>query len=364
MATGSLAADFPRDIDGLTAEWLTDVLRRDGAVDRGTAVRAFNAILLSDGVGQTGVVARLSLSYDGGQGPASLIAKLATADEGRRKASVVSRLYGREVGFYAQVAPHVDLRAPHAYFTGLDEAGEFFLLLLEDFPNHRPGDQVAGSTRREAEFAMREMARLHAPFWDKPIPVEMPQVGHPPMPMYEKAWAETVRSFGDYMSDAFKALRDPFLASVGALDAWKEASPATLVHGDFKADNLLFADDGNSATLVALDWQAIFRGKAMVDVAYYITHNMGVEDRRSCEQQLIDAYLAELAERGVDYPHDAAVADYRVALAYLLTYAIWICGINVVDHPRAIARKRKLMERISASIDDWRLAEILPFNRA
>lgn len=353
-------AAFPTDIDQISEEWLTGTLHADGAIAQDVSVTGYEAEFLSDGVGQTGVVARLRLDYTGGTGPETVVVKYATGDATRRKAAVMAQLYSREVSFYAKIAPHVDLRSPHAYFAAIDANEEFFLLVLEDFPGHIPGDQVAGSSRQDAEIAMRQMARLHAPYWEKDIPVPIEEQQLPPQTLFADGWDELERTYGDYMSSELKALRDPLLTSLDPLLRWKFASPATLTHGDFKADNLLLGDRDGPDPIVALDWQAMGRNKSMLDVAYYITHNMAVEERRACELALIDAYLEELRSYGVDYVRDDALADYRIALAYLLLYLIFICGVNVIDHPRAIERKRRLNERVSASTADWRLGEILP----
>lgn len=354
------AAAFPTDIDQISDEWLTGMLRADGAIAPDVSVRNSEAEFLSDGVGQTGIVARLWLKYSNGTGPETVVVKYATNDAARRKAAVTAQLYSREVGFYRQIAPHADLKAPHPYFAAIDDNEEYFMLVLEDFPDHRPGDQVEGSSPAEARLAMRQLARLHAPYWNRELPIHVDERNATPVATFARGWEELEQSYADFMSAELKALREPLLSSLNTLTKWKGAAPATLIHGDFKADNLLF-NAHDKHPLVALDWQAMGRSKAMLDVAYYITHNMTVDARRTHESALIDIYLQELNSYGVNYRRAEADRDYRLSLAYLLFYLIFICGINVVDHPRAIERKKRLNERVSASIADWKVGDLLPF---
>ena len=319
------------------------------------------------GLGQTGEVARLVPRYvdtegTASRGPVSIVAKVATSNEARRKASMRVALYEREVNFYKHVADKVSLKSPRSYFADVDPDGEFFMLLLEDFPHHRAGDQIEGTSRDEAVLGIEQLAKLHAPFWNKPLPVQMVERRQPrPVDRYRVAWEIMERSFGDCMSAKFRAMRDAWLASVDALAAWSIAAPRTVRHGDFKADNLLFAPCSEADAIVALDWQSVSLSKAVTDVAYFITHNMGVEKRKAHEQELLRLYAERIGEYGVDYPWAVLIDEYRTALLSNLSYIVHICGVNVNSNPKAIIRKQRLVERISSSIEDWNLVELLPF---
>jgi hypothetical protein len=73
------------------------------------------------------------------QAPTSVFAKFATSDAARRKASQTIGLYQREVNFYNVLAKGANVRAPACYFAKTTSDGEFFALILEDFPNrHAP----------------------------------------------------------------------------------------------------------------------------------------------------------------------------------------------------------------------------------
>ena len=55
------------------------------------------------------------------------------------------------------------------------------------------------------------------------------------------------------------------------LDSLAEA-PTTMIHGDWRADNLFFEPDG---TVAAVDFQLIGTGRAAYDLAYMVTMSIG-----------------------------------------------------------------------------------------
>jgi aminoglycoside/choline kinase family phosphotransferase len=72
-----------------------------------------------------------------------------------------------------------------------------------------------------------------------------------------------------------------------------------LCHGDFRLDNLFFANGAGHAPLTVLDWQISFKGNGAYDLAYFISQSLNTDDRRSAEKALIDRYVAVLADNGV-----------------------------------------------------------------
>ena len=86
--------------DDLTAEWLAEVLS-SGSVASFAVARI--------GTGQMSENYRVSLRYQDGDdsGPASVIAKFASADPTSRETGVRLGAYEREVRFYQELAPRI-----------------------------------------------------------------------------------------------------------------------------------------------------------------------------------------------------------------------------------------------------------------
>ena len=96
------------------------------------------------------------------------------------------------------------------------------------------------------------------------------------------------------------------------------ASPhATLVHGDFKAMNVMLPPDGAAATTAPLliDFASTGVGLGMQDLAMLLAHSVAPSTLADGGQaRLIDAYLTALEERGVTgYDRPTAMRHFHLA---------------------------------------------------
>jgi hypothetical protein len=355
---------FPHTAGEITTGWLTEVLRRDHRLDDDSWVAGVAVEDLSVGFGQTSDTTRVRLELGGSPpdgAPRSLVGKFATTEPARRAASVSAHLYENEVRFYRDVSPGLTTAVPHCYLAEIDEQGEFFALLVEDFADHRPGDETVGASLAEARRAVSQMVTLHGPYWGRAAESGARPWTMLPQDRVSAAWPVMVETFGELLPDPVLAMEDRFLASLPALHDRMGAEPCTLVHGDFRLDNLLF-DPAAGDRIVVLDWQAVHTGKGIRDFAYFVAHSVATDDRRAGEEELLRSYLEQLAAFGVDYRFDTAWHDYRVAQLYLFSIVLWITGVNVNSNERALRRKRALVERACAALLDVDALALLPFS--
>lgn len=347
--------DFPELPGAVDAAWLTEVFRQAGRLEPGQRVAEFALEPIGGGFGQTGDAARITLRYEPGApgaAPASAFIKFATTDPRRRAASQRLGLYRREVDFYRRLVGHTKVRAPLCYFAGVSPAGDYATLVLEDFPDHRPGDDLLGLRPHEAERVVDLLVDLHAPFWGG-----VDKLGLEPLVMgsraqFEPAWQEMEDRFGDQLAEPVRREGERFLNAIDGLQAWLLSAPATLGHGDLKLDNLLFGPSEEDP-IVAVDWQAVRPQRGIRDFGYAISHSMDVEDRRASERALLQRYLDGLARHGIDYPLAEAEQDYRIAMLFDFLTVIYITGVNINTNERANRRKRKLLERTTTALLDW-----------
>jgi aminoglycoside phosphotransferase (APT) family kinase protein len=89
------------------------------------------------------------------------------------------------------------------------------------------------------------------------------------------------------------------LAGVLASELALDDAPQTIVHRDFRVDNLLFGDGATAPPVTVVDWQTVGRGPAASDVAYFLGASLRSAERRAHERELLALYLDELARRGV-----------------------------------------------------------------
>ncbi|KAG5808202.1 hypothetical protein H9Q74_014438 [Fusarium xylarioides] len=82
-----------------------------------------------------------------------------------------------------------------------------------------------------------------------------------------------------------------------------------LIHGEDHVDNTLIANDGTPGFI---DWQGLQYGPSVLDLAYFLTGVLTVEDRRNHEPSLIDTYLEALnREEGPKLMREDLWDDYR-----------------------------------------------------
>lgn len=358
---------IPASIDALTPPWLTASLRA-GAVLRDASVVSVDAQLLSEGVGFIGQVVRLSLTYDRLEpgAPATIIAKLPTLDEGGRTLGALYGLYERELSFYRDLAAEVPVRTPRSYYSAGDAAAVRYVLLLEDLASFGVlGDQVRACTLEDATAAIQTLARFHAWSWEHPRLTSTPwlQLGIDIVEgaltqVYPTAWPRTIELFGDQMTPAIRAAI-PTLGERGMslMDRYR-AGPFTIIHGDYRADNLLFAPGGEVAVL---DWQSPNKSFAAYDIAYFISGSISEEMMRQHGERLLHAYHDAIVAGGVKgYTYDRFYEDYVGSLlAYLAIFAVSGGTIDTANE-RGLELFRVIFHRLAAAITDTDALSMLP----
>jgi hypothetical protein len=299
-------------VDDLTPEWLSMALAAGGT---DCTVRSVASERI--GTGQIGTSYRLTLGYDSGDagGPSALVAKLAGGDAAAR--ARVAAGYEKEVGFYVDIAPTVDVRTPRSWYSAISDDHTAFTLLLDDLHPAQPGVQASGCSPELAAVSLVNLAGLHAPRWNDPSLLEVPYLAPTGPELAELVEAALIAATDDFI-DQYRVELDPLDATTlretaRVHRAWQAARPTpfTVTHGDYRLDNLMFHPDGDVVT--ALDWQTVTTGPPGRDVAYFLGTSLEVGVRRAHEDALIATYHAALRDRGVsDYNASTCFKDYRL----------------------------------------------------
>lgn len=351
---------FPRGPDDITTDWLSDTV--------GAAVSSFEVEQIGIGVGLLGRLYRLKLSGDDTL-PASVIAKFPTLDETARMNVIEPlRFYEKEVRFYQQASEEFPVATPLAYFAEFDPATGDFALLLEDLCEGRMADQVSGCHVTDAETAVDAMTALHAHSWDGKRFDEMPWLpsySDPPFPqvitgMYKQAWPRALELVGDRLTEEIRDFGDRYEGLVQWFMDELTHEPLAFCHGDFRLDNLFFGARDGKPPVTIVDWQICFRGRAGYDLGYFVSQSLTAEDRRACEEGLINRYVKGLADRGVDYPREELVKDYKRTVAYCFIYPIVSAGQIEVTNERHLQLLNGMLDRAVEAIVDVGALELLP----
>jgi aminoglycoside/choline kinase family phosphotransferase len=287
----------------LTREWLSTALAAD--------VRSVRAERI--GTGQTSSTYRLRIDADGM--PETIVAKLAEGDDDARRR--VATGHRSEVGFYSELAPTLGVRVPACWYAAISEDGTRFTLLLEDLSPRTAGRQADGCSPAQAAAAVRNLARLHASRWNDET---LRNVGFlVPLTSQRAAFlADLVKDAADrfiarYAGHLCDADKTTLHEVAEALAGWQVGypEPFSVIHGDYRLDNLMFHPvDGE---VVAVDWQTAAVALPARDLAYFIGISLPTQQRRAGEDDLVRTYHQQLQEQGaISYSYDRCMADYRV----------------------------------------------------
>ena len=297
----------------LTAGFLTDCLA--GCLG-GSTVAAVEAVPV--GTGQVSDTFRLHLTYvrDGGatdEPPATLIAKVPAADPASRGAARAFRTYEIEASFYAQLAPGLPVALPACFYAAYDAEPDDYVVLLADIAAAQPGDQLAGLRPDDAAAAIAELAALHAAGWGNPHLAALPWLnrsGPDAAALLAAVVTDLYPGFRDRYADRLEpgttGLIEDFLPHIDRYLAGLD-EPRTIVHGDFRADNLLFGP----ARPVVLDWQTAGFGAGTGDLAYFLGSSLPVPVRQEHEEALVRLYHSGLASREVPLTWSECWDGYR-----------------------------------------------------
>lgn len=392
---------IPQTPEELGPAWLSGALHEGGWLTRG-AVRTVEAEPLGPVEGFTGQSLRLRLDYEPADagGPGTLIVKLPTAHAHNRASAEMWGLYEREIRFYRELAPGVPLRVPRHYYSAMDpgpsersrarsqklveslpafsvglvtpvfrwlasRSRRRYVLLLEDLAPARVGDQVGGCTTERAASALRAVAALHAAFWERQELDALEWLGVSSAPRLRQAiFRRRERRFSALYGDALEApipALARWLAEHGlVLHERMAAAPQTLLHGDFRLDNLFFDVRDEDVFVAAVDWQLTRRGRGTADVAYFLMGCLEAEEVAAAEEELLRVYHARLVEHGISaYPFAACWRDYQGSKLLNLQDIILSSDAWDVGDPRGAALAERYTRRLAALLASTELAGLI-----
>jgi hypothetical protein len=316
---------FPTTPGELTATWLTSALRTSGAIGS-SAVTGFTWGLVAE-QGAAGVVVRVSLDYDrpGPAAPASVAIKFATPHAPIRSVMHRFGLYRAEVEFYRQLSADAGIPTPRCYYADIDTQSGYFVLMIEDMKDSRPGDPLR-PTVPDVEVAIDHIAGFHARWWKHPRLRELDWLVYPEGPAFEARAAgvqlafsstvDTVRQrLGSRFPEVLSEACDRILAGWPAFVASRIPAAPTLVHRDYHAQQLFFPS-ARGGRFAVYDWQTLTIGCGADDVGRILAMGLRSADRAAHEHRLIDRYYAGLLQHGVsDYSAEQCMRDVRLGLA-------------------------------------------------
>lgn len=336
---------IPQRSEELTAEWFTEVLASGATV---ADVRLEN---IGADIGFMGEVHRCHLTWDGADTsdlPASVIVKTPTQVDANFAVGDGMQAYEREIVVYQTMRSTLGLPMPGFYFGAMDPnpapwldrpliflfdhlpirgvnwvirqflkvAGKSkrrYILVIEDIVDARPPTQLLGGSLDDAHRALDVLARFHAANWMRTEAIEaygkiwpLNRAARVFQASYLRNRDAFVERFGSVIGDGMMERLDEIQERSPEISSALAAEPWTLLHGDFRLDNLLFRPDD---TMVVIDLQGVSSGRPAFDVAYFITTALTAEHLDE-EERLLRTYHDALIEAGVSsYSWEQLVRD-------------------------------------------------------
>lgn len=327
MPIAGLEVGLPATIDDVDADWMTRVLRTSGAIDGDTTVTSANVEPFQVGVGLLGQLARATLTYEGGEGPATVIVKWPIDVPHQRGMADAMNVYEREARFYSELEPRSDLRAAKVHAAMIADDKSQSMIVMEDLSALRQADRFEGVTWDEAVTAVRTLARFHAGWHESPELEEISEVWYSLMnPLYnvilpqfiEAGWEPCQRHKPDLLDEDLIAFGNDWAELLPAMQRQLTTSP-TMIHADWRADNMFIDDEGE---LVMIDFQLTGVGNGAYDLGYFVSQSVEREVRSGRERELVQIYVDELAANGVERDVEQVWFDFRVAIGFCFIYGI------------------------------------------
>jgi aminoglycoside phosphotransferase (APT) family kinase protein len=180
---------------------------------------------------------------------------------------------------------------------------------------------------------VRQAAALHAPSWHNPGMLDRewlqpnPAIHAQVKALFPQAQAIFRERYADVLEPEYMALCEALAEHTATTDRAPEK--VSLVHGDFRLDNLLFDIRGGAEEIAVLDWQTLTIGNGLTDLGYLLGCGIGNALRPQHERELVDLYCAEMTAYGVPLTRDEVWRDYVVGALHGVSTAIFSAAFVV-----------------------------------
>lgn len=196
------------------------------------------------------------------------------------------------------------------------------LLLLEEINPARSIDQIQGLSFGELSSVAKSIGAVHARFWNSN---QLHKIKALPLHQYNRAHETRRHAQGFFKHCRSLLTQKDFQRIPGFLPIIAQAlhqargRPITLLHGDLRADNLLFV----RSKVFILDWQIASRGLGAFDLARVIGGSSALPLTIRDQQKLVGVWHKTLRQGGVrGYNLSDAWLDYRIGVALTLSIPI------------------------------------------
>lgn len=326
---------IPLRVQGATEHWLSGAL--------GLEPGAITSVRVVEEHSGTAARARIAVTAEADSVPSQLFVKLPPADYLQHVLMNLFDLGTREIHAYTALGDAPPIRVPRCYVARTDPVLRRTILVLEDLSEKARFRTVLESlTQKEAEAVVDVMADLHIAFWDsdrfagdlRPLArrsAAADRLGN----LIRRRFLGTIDGHAaDLIPETMKRECRILFERSTEIDAFWDAQPRTLIHGDPHLGNLFFEGDAPGL----LDWQVAMAGAGIRDVAYFANASVEPGLLRTFERSLVERYAARLDAAGIAVDADRLWTLYQAGVTELYLAAVCTAEAGERMQPRDVMR--------------------------
>jgi hypothetical protein len=262
--------------------------------------------------------------------------------------------------------------------------------LLEDFAPAAPADQLKGLSKSEVAETISQISKLHAKYRGRVVEAsELKKwVLRQNDDFYYTAVLKELRKkasaveavmtgdlqlkpkqFQDMMNVVNWLVTNGDLYLRFVCNSFKRVNknmfPSTLVHGDLRGENILFAQQ-HMDEFMLFDFQLMKELNGVNDIEYLIASSMTVSERRKHERDLLVLYYNEMKKRGAsDLTWEELLLTYPMAHTVLAIVTCFAVVDNITgegkNDPKTRAISIEYVLRTNAACEDWNVMASLNY---
>ena len=341
----------------ITPQWVEGVLRGSKSLEDGVSVTGVATERIGEGVGILSILQRITPTYSGDtKAPKTFVVKYPTDDATQRFTADALAFYIREIIFYRDLASDAPFRTAKCFAQAIAGDNTDFTIAMEDIGGFRALNQLEGVGLAESKILLEKLADFHAMWWNSPKLANMSDIFQPVSnPTYHAVLPSMWTGGWQVMKQLVGDLVPAEIADIETLWAEKCSwmletmmQPTTMLHGDFRADNIMF--DGNEPAVI--DFQICGTGTGMYDVAYFISQSITTDVRRGHDKELVDTYLNRIEKHGIDVDRAEAWRQYLVAVCFCVNYGVTTFTGYEAQNERGQALLRDMLLRAMNCVMD------------
>jgi hypothetical protein len=292
------------------------------------------------------------------------VAKLPTQDPAGRGIADMLGFYEKEARIYHELAD--TLNTPRNYYSARNPEAVQYVILMEDVGTLRMGDQVAGASVGDADLLIREVAKLHAQWWESAELDALDWIPAPGAPQLKLAQGSAMMSiepflqnFGSRLTDRQREVAMALPPRMMAMQDAFSTRPYTLCHGDLRLDNIFFGSVDGSRPLTLIDWQIAVKARGPYDMAYFLSQSIDPKERKANEKDWLRHYYDTVTDGREGYTWEECWQDYRAATLYCVAYPIVGGGTIDLGNERGVELMAQMAVRSLTAVTDLDADELL-----